>query len=273
MNNSFNFRNTRALMIDMDGVLWRGDVPLPGLSKFFDFLKREAIPFMLATNNSTKHAGQYQQKSAHFGIEIQAGQVLTCVQATVLYLRQRFKNGAAAYVIGHHVLHEAIYNAGFRLLNNTHRPVDFVVVGADPTLTYDKLKEATLFIQRGARLIATNPDLLVPTEDGLVPDTGATLAALQAVTGASPTIIGKPEPPLFKMAIKAMGSTPGQTAMLGDRLDTDILGGQRAGLKTILVTTGVDNQRTIPQKGIYPDAVFSGLDELVEVWQRSRGDF
>jgi 4-nitrophenyl phosphatase len=204
---------------------------------------------------------------AGFGVTIKLENVLTCSLATADYLKREFKNGAAIYVIGETGLRQVIRQAGFTLVDDASRPAEVVVIGGDTTLTYNKLKYASLLIQRGARFVGANPDLLVPTEEGLVPEAGVTLAAIQAATGVAPTVIGKPERLLFDLAMAKMGSTPGQTAMLGDRLDTDIIGGQQAGLTTILITTGVDNEQTIPQKGIYPDAVFCGLNELVDVWQ------
>ncbi len=267
MNNNFTLQDIHALIIDIDGTLWRGKMPLPGLVPFFDFLQRRDITFVIVTNNSVETPVQYQQKLASFGVDIHLDNILTCSLATADYL-QREKSGATLYVIGESGLHQIMRQAGFTINNDASRPVDAVVVGGDTTLTYDKLKHAILLIQRGARFVGTNPDLLVPTEEGLVPEAGTTLAAIQAATGVSPTVIGKPERMLFELAIKKMGSRSNQTAMLGDRLDTDILGGQRAGLKTILLTTGVDNEQTIPKKGIYPDAVFSGLDEVLNVWQR-----
>jgi 4-nitrophenyl phosphatase len=133
-------------------------------------------------------------------------------------------------------------------------------------LTYTKLKHAALHIQQGARFIGSNPDVVYPTEEGLVPEAGTILAALQAATGVAPLIMGKPERFLFEIAAAKLGSQPAQTVMLGDRLDTDILGGQRAGLKTILMTTGVDAEAAIPAKGIRPDAVFGSLEALVAAW-------
>lgn len=267
MNNNFDFQDIRALIIDIDGTLWRGNIPMPGLVPFFDFLQQHGIAFVIVTNNSVETPAQYQRKLAGFGVTIQTDNILTCSLATADYLK-REKNGATIYIIGERGLHQVMRDAGFTIINNASQSADAVVVGGDTALTYDKLKHAILLIQRGACFVGTNPDLLVPTDEGLVPEAGTTLAAIQAATGVSPTVIGKPEQMLFEMAVKKMDSHASQTAMLGDRLDTDILGGQRAGLKTILITTGVDNKQTILEKEIYPDAVFSGLEELTEAWQR-----
>lgn len=266
MTNNFNLQNIQALIIDIDGTLWRGNTPMPGLVSFFNFLQQRGISFVIVTNNSVETPTQYQQKLADFGVNIQLDTILTCALATADYLK-REKEGGTIYIIGESGLRQVMRQAGFTIIDDAARPVDAVVVGGDTGLTYDKLKHAVLLIQQGACFIGTNPDLLVPTEEGLVPEAGTTLAALQAATGVPPIVIGKPEPLLFEMAVQKMGYAPNQTAMLGDRLDTDILGGQQAGLKTILLTTGVDNEQTIHQKGIYPNAIFSGLDELTGVWQ------
>jgi 4-nitrophenyl phosphatase len=119
--------------------------------------------------------------------------------------------------------------------------------------------------------VGTNGDLTFPAEDGFYPGAGSILAAIEAATKTKPITIGKPEPLMFEIAVQKMGSTLEHTAMVGDRLETDILGGRRAGLKTILVTSGVDNEASIPQKGVQPDAIFSGIDELTDVWQQALG--
>jgi 4-nitrophenyl phosphatase len=181
-------------------------------------------------------------------------------------LKQEFKNGATVYVVGQEGLREAMREAGFTILDDSSQPVDAVVAGIDFTLTYEKLKHAVLLIQRGARFIGTNGDLTFPMENGFAPGAGSILAAIQAATGVSPITIGKPERFMFDLAVQKMGSTPEHTAMLGDRLETDILGGQRAGLKTIMVLTGVDNENSIAQKGVQPDVIFRGIDELVQRW-------
>ncbi|HMQ54379.1 MAG TPA: HAD-IIA family hydrolase [Anaerolineae bacterium] len=269
MSHKFNLEGIYALIIDIDGTLWRGNQPLPGLVDFFDLLQRRGLAYIVVTNNTVKTPGQYWQKFIEAGVSMPPDRVLTAAVATAEYLKQHFDADASIYVIGEAGLKHELRQAGFTLTDNPTLPAEVVVVGGDTGLTYDKLKYAVLAIQRGACLVGTNPDLLIPTEEGLVPEAGTTLAALQAATGVSPKVIGKPESLLFELAVKKMGSHPNQTAMVGDRLDTDILGGQRAGLKTILLTTGVDNQQTAAEKGIYPDAIFSDLAELTAVWPDS----
>lgn len=267
MPKKFQLHPLEALIIDIDGTLWRGNRPLPGLVPFFGFLQRRGLSYVIVTNNSVKTPEAYRHKLAGFGVTVPLENILTAAVATAAYLK-RHKAGAVLYMIGEAGLRQALQQAGFRLADTAGPAAEIVVVGGDTTLTYDKLKQAILALQRGALLVGTNPDLLVPTEEGLVPEAGTTLAALQAATGVAPTIIGKPEPLLFELALEKMGHSPARTAMVGDRLDTDILGGQRAGLKTILLTTGVDSEETVLKKGIRPDVIFGGLEELVETWLR-----
>jgi 4-nitrophenyl phosphatase len=265
----FSLASVQALVVDIDGTLLRGAQPLPGVSRFFAFLAARRLPFVVASNNATKSAAAYQQKLASLGVPVESEQILTASAVTARFLAGELRHGASLYVIGEPALETVLRQAGFVLLDDAAHPAKAVVVGGDSNLTYEKLKHAALLLQRGAQFVGTNPDLLCPTEEGLVPEAGATLAALEAATGVTPTVIGKPARYLFEMAVAAMGSQRAATAVLGDRLETDILGGQRAGLKTILVTTGVDNRSTIPQKRIEPDLVVSGLEELVELWTQS----
>ncbi|MFN2167683.1 MAG: HAD-IIA family hydrolase [Anaerolineae bacterium] len=260
----------KALIVDSDGTLLRGPIPLPGLLRLFAFLQPRGIPFVVVSNNATKTAAEDQKRLASAGVQIGVDQILTAAKATVDYLSSELEAGASLYVIGEPALCEALRQAGFILLDKTAGPADAVVVGGDSTLTYDKLKGAALLLQRGARFVGTNPDLLCPTDEGLVPEAGATLAFLQAATGLSPTVIGKPARPLFDLAVGTLGSRRAETAILGDRLETDIYGGQQAGLKTVLVTTGVDKEGAIPQKGIEPDLVVGSLDALVDLWEKDR---
>jgi len=266
MPDKFNFDQIKAVTIDMDGVLWRGDTPLPGLNKFFDFLHRRNIPYMLATNNASKTPSQYRERLGKFGVSIDPNRVMTSSLATAVYLEQTLGGEGNVYVIGGDGIRAAVQQAGFTLIDNADQPAKAVVAGIDFNVTYDKLKYAVLHIQRGARFIGTNGDRTFPAEEGFYPGAGAILAAVQAATNVEPTVIGKPERLMFEIAVGKMNSRPGQTAMVGDRLETDIIGAQRAGLKTILVTTGVDNRDSVAGQAIQPDAIFSGIDTLTDAW-------
>ena len=257
------------VLIDMDGVLWRGDTPLPGLVEFFDFLHQRELPFMLATNNARKTPEQYLQRFAGFGVTtLKREHVLTSSLATAAYLQNELEPGGNVYVIGEAGIREAVAEAGFIVIDDSSQPAVAVVAGIDFFLTYDKIKHAVLHIQRGAQFIGTNGDLTFPAEDGFYPGAGAILASIEAATGVTPPTVGKPGRLMFEIAVQKLGSDLAHTAMLGDRLETDVLGAQRVGLKTILVTTGVDNEQTIIEKGIEPDVIFSGIDALTAAWQQ-----
>jgi len=174
-------------------------------------------------------------------------------------------------MIGQSGLEEALTQAGIQIISGMNGKADAVVVGGDYSLTYEKLKYASLHIQHGAEFIGTNPDLLYPTDEGLVPECGMTLVALQTATQVKPVIMGKPNHFMFDLGMKKMGVQPIETAMLGDRLETDIQGGKNAGMKTILVETGVDNQASVVTKGIQPDLVVRNLPELVAIWKEQLG--
>jgi 4-nitrophenyl phosphatase len=239
---------------------------LPGLVRLFEFLELQRIRYVVVSNNATKTAVDYQKRLAEQGVHTPEDRILTAGAATASFLRNELSAGANLYVIGEPALTEMLGRAGFTLLEDASRSAEAVVVGGDSTLTYDKLKHAALLLQRGARLVGTNPDLLCPTEEGLVPEAGATLAALEAATGIAPTVIGKPAQPLFDHAVRVLGTPRAGTAILGDRLETDIRGGQLAGLRTVLVTSGIDDERTVRDKGIEPDLVVRDLDMLVGLW-------
>ncbi len=231
MSQQFRLGDVRALIVDIDGTLFRGPVPLPGLQRFFAFLRSWGIGFVVVSNNATKTAFEYWEKLAAQGVQIQADQILTAATATAGYLEGKVGKGASLYVIGEPALTGVLRESGFVLLSDASQPADAVVVGGDAALTYDKLKYAALLLQRGAKFVGTNPDLLCPTDEGLVPEAGATLAALQAATSIAPEVVGKPARPLFDLALQRLGSRRREIAILGDRLETDIHGGQQAGLQ------------------------------------------
>jgi 4-nitrophenyl phosphatase len=257
-------RDIRALVIDMDGVLWRGNNPIPGLTDFFDLLRERSIAFRLATNNSSKTADQYVQKLAAMGVQTSIDVILTSSIATATYLAN-ISPGATVYLIGEDGLRQALLDHGLHLSDGNY--ADFVVSGWDHGINFDKLAQAALLIRAGAKFIGTNPDRTWPSEHGLLPGTGATLAFLEAATSVSPHIIGKPQRAMFDMALASMRIGAAQTAMLGDRLETDIAGGQKAGLRTILVLSGVSDEAALAATQIRPDWVFDSIRELTYTWR------
>lgn len=259
-----NFSTIDGLIMDMDGVLWRGDQPLPGMTDLFAFLRARAIPFALATNNSSKSQSDYVRKLAGFGVTgIEEHQIVTSGTATIDYLLTHYPAGAAVHVLGGDGLKRMVTAAGFPLSDQA----GVVVAGIDTGLTYDKLKRAAYLIRAGADFIGTNDDVTFPMPDGLAPGAGSILAALQAATGRAPLVMGKPGAAMFEAALRVVGTTADRTLMLGDRLNTDVLGAQRAGLRAALVLTGVSTRAEAEQAA--PDAIYNDLNEFLDAWSRA----
>jgi 4-nitrophenyl phosphatase len=256
----------RALIVDADGVLWHGRAALPGVSAFFDFLRAHRVAFIIATNNSARPALEIVERLTRMNVQIDDTQVLTSAEATALFLPRIAPRGARVFLVGGEGITNALTQAGYTLVEGN---AEVVVAGLDRTLTYDKLKRAALEIRRGAKFIGTNADKTFPGTEGLVPGAGAILAALHAATDVAPLVIGKPERAMFDIAVEKMGAPREQTAMLGDRLDTDIAGAQRAGLASILVLTGIATRESLAQSAVRPDWVFDNLDALREEWARA----
>lgn len=265
MNQAEMLRSLRNLIIDMDGVLYRGDTIIPGTSELVAFLRARQIGFMLATNNATRTPQQFVDKLAGMGVTVHPHEVLTSSLATAGYLAGIAPPGTRVFVVGMDGLRTALGEAGFCLVEEG---AEFVVVGMDFTVCYQRLAQAALQIRTGAPFIGTNPDLTFPSELGIMPGAGSMLAFLEAATTVTPTVIGKPGTAMMEQAMARMGAKPATTAMLGDRLETDILAGKRAGLRTLLVLSGVTDRALLADSEIQPDLVFEDVAELQAVWER-----
>lgn len=260
----FDLSRFSAVLMDMDGVLYRGHMPLPGVSELLALFERRDIAYACVTNNSTLTPAQYEAKLASMGIRMPAARVITSSVATRRYLERLLPRGTPAYYIGMEGLHEALFGDGYFVYDERHPQV--VVSGLDSEATYAKLKLATLAIRAGARFVGTNPDASLPTDEGLVPGAGSLQALLRAATDVEPVVIGKPAPAMFQTAIDLLGADPLRTLTIGDRLDTDIAGAKAAGLAAALVLTGVTTPELLAQSALQPDAVFAGLPELATAW-------
>lgn len=249
----------RGLLLDMDGVVYRGNTPTPGVAQFFQFLRSAGLAFRLITNNSIRTAAQYAEKLNRMGIQVEEAAILPAGEATALLLGRVARPGARVYAIGHDGLVRPLQQAGF-VLSEDHP--EYVVVGLDMGFNYDKLRIACQAIRAGARFVAANADATLPTEDTLVPGSGALVAAIETCSGVRPWVIGKPETTMLHMALEAMGVETNEAAIVGDRLETDILAGQRAGITTILVLTGVCSGEDVKRSVTKPDYVFDNLVEL-----------
>ncbi len=268
----------RFLILDMDGVLWRGDTPAPGLAAFFQTLERLRIEAILATNNASKTVLDYVAKLAGFGVAIRPERILTSGVATAGALASRYVRGSKVFVVGEPALAEVLAEHGFDILDPeapldvaTREPAAFVVAAIHRQVRYHHLAAAALHINAGAAFYATNPDPSVPHELGTLPGAGAIQAALVAATGIQPVVVGKPGPLLFEEALRRLGAPVEATAMVGDRLETDIAGGQGAGLRTILLLSGVTSADALRTNGIVPDFVFADISELATALARAHG--
>lgn len=275
----FDLRTIRGVLIDIDGTLMRGKQMIEGAGEFLEFLEYEKIPYLIVSNN-TKSPGRYVDLFKEKGIDVSEECILTCTSTTKRFLLDN-REIKTAYVIGKPDLIDGVMEAGVRILADASGVdigdvADAVIVGGDFNLNYTKLKDAVLHLQKGAILIGSNGDMLIPTEEGLVPEAGMTLAALEAGAGITPVILGKPMTYFFKIAVSRLMKTEtinlDQVLMLGDRLDTDIKGAIDYGIRSVLVKTGVDDQGSLEKKDIYPDLVVEDLDELIKLWRRSKDD-
>jgi 4-nitrophenyl phosphatase len=255
-------RAARAFVFDMDGVLYRGDEPLPGVAALLDLLTRRGRGFILATNNSTATPASYVTKLARMGLAVPAEAILTSALATRDYLQAELPPESGLYVIGSPALREVLFTGTpFYPVADEEQPAA-VVVGLDLAFDYAKLQAANRAIRGGARFVATNADATLPTENGLVPGAGSIVAAVGVASGQRPTVIGKPETPLLELAMQRLGVGPQAAVMIGDRLDTDVIAGVRAGMLSVLVLTGVSTATEIASAPAQPDLVFPDLVAL-----------
>lgn len=278
-NDMITVDDIAGLIIDMDGVLWHGSKALPGLEAFFALLRDQKLPFVLATNNASLTQQQYIEKLSAMGVIVTDKEVLTSSMATATYLRENLpENKRRVFVIGEEGLKHPLEQNGFILtdLYEVDQPqkdikgvgADIVVSGLDRTLNWDKLATATLNINAGALFYATNSDTTLPTELGEVMGNGGVLAALEAVTGVKPISIGKPEPILYQQALKILGTNEANTIAIGDRLNTDILGAVNAGIRSIMVLTGVSSKADIENEDYAPTWVLDDLQQVTKALQK-----
>jgi len=264
-----SFKNIRALIIDMDGVLWHGTQAMPGLVEFFQTLNDLDIRYILATNNASLTPEQYVTKLAKMGVTVTQKQILTSGMATALYLSEKINpKETRVFVVGEDGATQPLLELGFTLtglydVNNSDKPeqkgADIVVCGKDETLSWAKLATASLNIRAGASFIGTNADTTLPTEHGVTHGNGAILAALEVATGVTPTIIGKPEPIIYQQALGLLGISPDETVALGDRLETDILGAVRTGIRSIMVLTGISSVADLQDLDYHPTWVMDDI--------------
>jgi 4-nitrophenyl phosphatase len=249
----------------MDGVLWRNDEPIVDLPAVFRRFTGLGIGVALATNNATLNAEMYVDKLARFGVTVEPWQVINSAEATAAYLSGRFPGGGPINIVGEKGLVDALAAKGFYL---AERDVLAVIAGLDRGLTYERLTQASLLIRAGALFIGTNPDRTYPTPRGQAPGAGAILALLQAASDVEPIIIGKPAPGMYRLALNRLGTSVAETLVVGDRLETDIVGAQQIGCPACLVLSGVSTFEQAAAWRPAPDIIAADLADLVRRLER-----
>ena len=249
---------TKNYLIDMDGVIVRGNELVPGADEFLQRLHDRQIKFLILTNNPQYTPVDLQHRLQRIGLSLTADHIYTSAIATAQFLKSQKPNGTA-FVVGEVGLTEALHEAGYVL---TDQQPDFVVLGETTTYSYGRITQAVRLILEGARFIATNPDPSGPGEGGLVPACGAIAALIESATGIKPYFVGKPNPLMMRAALRYLGEHSENTIMVGDRMDTDVRVGIESGLETILVLSGVTNREDIERYPYRPTRVIDSVAEL-----------
>src|SRR5450759_910521 len=250
----------RGLILDLDGVLWKDDVPINDTHSVFEKIRSLNLRYVFATNNATRNVDQYLQKLSGFGVETESWQIVNSGMAVAYLLAHRFPGGGPVYLSGGDGVRTALEEKGFF---HSEKDVLAVVSSMDRSINYAKLSKATLLIRSGVPFYGTNPDRTFPTPQGLVPGAGAILAAIESATDVKPILGGKPSSAMMNLAMERLGTSPQQTLAVGDRLETEILGGVNAGCRTALVLSGVSTLQDLENWSPKPDLVADNLASLI----------
>ncbi|MGC9525897.1 MAG: HAD-IIA family hydrolase [Limnospira sp.] len=252
-------RQRRAFICDMDGVIYHGNHLLPGVTEFLDWLHREDKQFLFLTNSSERSPRELKEKLRRLGVEVEESHFYSSALATAAFLAQQCPGGSV-FAIGEAGLITALYDAGFSI--NDINP-DYVVIGETHSYSYEKIAKAVQLVRSGAKLIGTNPDLTAPSEKGIIPATGALTAPIELATESKAYFLGKPNPLMMRHALKKLGCQREETAIVGDRMDTDIIAGIESEIDTVLVLSGVTSEADLNRFAYRPHYVLSGIGELV----------
>ncbi|MBA1340676.1 MAG: Glyceraldehyde 3-phosphate phosphatase [ANME-2 cluster archaeon] len=247
-----------AYILDLDGVVYRGRTVIPGACESIDRLRSSGRRVVFLTNNATRTREAIARRLVDMGIPCSAGDVISSAYAASIYIKEKY-GSSTIYPVGEQGLIEELELAGHTI---NEQDADYVVAGLDREFTYEKLTRALDLLMNGARFIATNDDAMLPTEHDFLPGAGSMVAAIQAASGEVPDVIGKPNKPIMDVLLKEYGLKSKECVMVGDRLETDILAGIRAGMRTVLVLTGASGIEDIESSGIRPDAVLDSIADL-----------
>jgi 5'-nucleotidase len=253
-------RPIESWLMDMDGVLVREDHAVPGADRFLAQLRERRTPFLLLTNNSIYTRRDLAARLLASGLEVPEDAIWTSALATARFLEDQ-RPGGSAFVIGEAGLTTALHDAGYTL---TDRDPDYVVLGETRTYSFERITRAIRLVAAGARFIATNPDATGPTPEGPLPATGSVAALITHATGVEPYYVGKPNPLMMRSALNALDAHSETTAMIGDRMDTDIVSGLEAGLETILVLTGLTTREEAEAHPYRASRIVESIADLVD---------
>jgi NagD protein len=254
------WRQPEAWLMDMDGVLVREEHAIPGADRFLERLRELGRPFMLLTNNSIYTQRDLAARLRRSGLEVPETSIWTSALATARFLEDQ-RPGGSAYVVGEAGVTTALHQAGYTL---TERDPDYVVLGETRTYSFESITRAIRLITEGARFIATNPDATGPSREGPLPATGSVAALISRATGVEPYFVGKPNPLMMRSALNAIEAHSEETAMIGDRMDTDIISGLEAGLETILVLTGSTQRAEAERFPFRASRIVDSVADLVD---------
>jgi NagD protein len=253
-------RTIESWLMDMDGVLVHEEDAISGADRFLAALRARAIPFLVLTNNSIYTPRDLSARLRASGLDVPEESIWTSALATAKFLEDQ-RPGGSAFVIGEAGLTTAMHQSGYTL---TERDPDYVVLGETRTYSFERITHAIRLIAAGARFIATNPDPSGPSPDGPLPATGSVAALISKATGVEPYYVGKPNPLMMRSALNAIDAHSETTAMIGDRMDTDIVSGLEAGLETVLVLTGVSTRESAERFPFRPSRILESVAELAD---------
>jgi NagD protein len=257
----------KSWLMDMDGVLVHEEEAIPGADRFIRALRDRAIPFLVLTNNSIYTRRDLAARLRASGLDIPEDSIWTSALATAKFLEDQ-RPGGSAFVIGEAGLTTALHQSGYTL---TERDPDYVVLGETRTYSFERITQAIRLIENGARFIATNPDATGPSPDGSLPATGAVAALITRATQRDPYYVGKPNPLMMRSALNAIDAHSETTAMIGDRMDTDVVSGLEAGLETVLVLTGVSTRESAELFPFRPSRILDSVADLATELEESDG--
>lgn len=257
-------KNIKSLILDMDGVLWRGDSPIGDLPGIFSRIQQMGLKVSFATNNGTRTPGQYVERLESFGVHAELWQMITSALVIADMLGRKYRPGTKLFVIGEAGVREALLEKNFNLLTlENYDEAEAVVMGMDRQINFEKMTAAALLVQRSLPFYVTNTDKSFPTPKGEIPGSGAWISVITTATGIEPIIAGKPYPFLLEMARSRLGTSRKETLVVGDRLETDIAGGQAAGMPVALVLSGVSSRADGNSWKPVPDLISENLAELI----------